>query len=226
MIGADVPPRRLRPQWLSGVEDTGGASEGLEAVQQVKVEELGGPAFVPNFDGAGWDPLWLPVVASETEFFVAGMAGFGDMVKIPLPHHSSGEPHPPLPCGERPASKAGGASAALALRDGMHDWFVIAAAVAAMVLAFMCCCHRRIRPRPPPPAQEESERPLLVERPSAPSVPAPPPPASSWRLATPLWGGRCDEEAPGARRDVSVWTGEPHESSSEYVTVTFVVPGS
>merc|ERR1719269_190565 len=108
VIGADVPPRRLRPQWLSGVEDTGGASEGLEAVQQVKVEELGGPAFVPNFDGAGWDPLWLPVVASETELFVAGMAGFGDMVKIPLPHHSSGEPHPPLPCGERPASPAGG----------------------------------------------------------------------------------------------------------------------
>ena len=168
----------------------------MEAVQQVTVEELSGPAFVPDFDGAGWDPLWLPVVTSETEFFIAGMAGFGDVVEIPLPPHSSREPRSPLPCGGRPVRHtAGGALAALALPGGMHDWFVIAAAVAAMILAFMCCCHRRIRPRPPPPAQEESERPLLTERPLAPDAPAPLPPATTdpRHLArdtgTPGWAG-------------------------------------
>merc|ERR1719321_778789 len=56
----------------------GGATEAL-AVPQVTVEEIGSAAFVlPDFEGQGWDPLWLPVVASETEFFVAEMSGLGD----------------------------------------------------------------------------------------------------------------------------------------------------
>lgn len=215
----------------------GGATEAL-AVQRVTVEEIGSAAFVPDFEGQDWDPLRLPVVASETEFFVAEMSGLGDLIDITLVPDSgwdSGwEPGRPQPCGRLPAldpplafrrsTTVALGDLALALPGGMRDWSIIAAVVAAMILAFMCCCHRRIRPRPPPSAREESERPLLEEG-HAPAAPAPPPAASSWRLATPLWGRRCEEGAPGASRDVSVRAGEPHESSPEYVTVTFVVPG-
>ena len=221
----------------------GGATEAL-AVPQVTVEEIGSAAFVlPDFEGQGSDPLWLPVVASETEFFVAEMSGLGDEEfglcwTLPGGHYSvpeSGlEPGRPQPCGRMPApdpplafrrsTTVALGDLALALPGGMRDWSIIAAVVAAMILAFMCCCHRRIRPRPPPSAREESECPLLEED-HAPTAPAPPPAASSWRLATPLWGRRGEEGAPGASRDVSVRAGEPHESSPEYVTVTFVVPG-
>merc|ERR1719321_1703984 len=195
----------------------GGATEAL-AVPQVTVEEIGSAAFVlPDFEVQGWDPLWLPVVASETEFFVAEMSGLGDEEfglwwTLPGGHYSvpeSGlEPGRPQPCGRMPApdpplafrrsTTVALGDLALALPGGMRDWSIIAAVVAAMILAFMCCCHRRIRPMPPPSAREESECPLLEED-HAPTAPAPPPRPPAGGSQPPCGGEGGRRGRPGPR---------------------------